>query len=318
MSPRTEYGSNAPAFQWTDLAKDLVRNLLYFEVFSYPVSDIELWETCTVPCAELAEIRAELNKMVAAGLVCRHGDWYCTQGSSDWAVQRAANNRRAQKYLHIAQKVGPWIGAFPYVRAVFVSGSLSKGVMPEDGDIDYFVVTRPGRLWVARTMLVLFKKLFLLNSKKYWCVNYFVDENHLVIEEQNRFTATEVVTLLPVYGADRYGEFMARNPWTQVYYPKFPLRGTHLVPLHRARWGKKIAERLLDSRLGAWLDERCMRATVKHWKSKFGGFSEEEFAVAMKSRKYVSKHHPQHFQRRVLDRYAVLLEQFGRDHGVGL
>ena len=26
--------------------------------------------------------------------------------------------------------------------------------MAEDGDIDYFVITEPGRLWIARTLLI--------------------------------------------------------------------------------------------------------------------------------------------------------------------
>ncbi len=303
---------------WSPVAKDLVRNMLYFEVFAYPVSERELWETSSMPDVTQEEIRSELDRLLDAGMVKRVGEWYATQDRNDWAVQREANNGRAHRYLKIASEIGPWIGIFPFVRAVFVSGSLSKGVMPEDGDIDYFVVTSPGRLWLARTMLVMFKKIFLLNSKKYWCVNYFVDEDHLTIEERNRFTATEVVTLLPVYGSDLYRDFLLLNRWVGGHFAQFPPRDCKQVPPSRSRWGKKIAEWLLDNRFGDWLDGRLMRSTVKHWMAKFEHLNPEEFSVALKSRKYVSKHHPQHFQRRVLDRYAALLEEYGHRNGVQL
>lgn len=290
--------------------------MLYFEVFSYPVSVEELLDTCALPGTTAEGVQETLALLAENGLVARNGEWYSTSPRPDWAKARAENAERGKEYLDIARRIGPWIGAFPYVRAVFVSGSLSKGVMPADGDIDYFVVTQPGRLWVARTLLVMFKKIFLLNSKKYWCVNYFVDENHLRIEEQNRFTATEVVTLMPVYGSEWYKAFLRENDWAKAYYPHFPPRDVQKVPPHRSRGGKWLGEAFLGTGLGTWLDRRMMYSTVKYWVGKFENLSPDEFAIALKSQRHVSKHHPQHFQQRVLNRHAELMARYEAEKGV--
>src|SRR5690606_3777846 len=101
-------------------------------------------------------------------------------------------NLMANKFSDIARKKAKLISQFPFVRGVMASGSLSKGYADEKSDIDFFIITIPNRLWIARTLLVLYKRIFLLNSHKFFCVNYFVDEKHLGIEEKNLFTATEL------------------------------------------------------------------------------------------------------------------------------
>jgi predicted nucleotidyltransferase len=87
------------------------------------------------------------------------------------------------------------IKRFPFVRGVFVTGSLSKNSSDSSSDLDFMVITRKGRLWIARTLLMLFKKIFLLNSYKYFCINFLLSEDNLEIEDKNVFTATEVMTV---------------------------------------------------------------------------------------------------------------------------
>jgi hypothetical protein len=100
-------------------------------------------------------------------------------------------------------------------------GLMAKGYMDEKSDLDFFVVTAPGRLWIARTILVMYKRLFLFNSHKYFCVNYFVDEVHLEIEEKNLFTSTELATVIPLSGATLYGNLMQANPWLRLFFPNY-------------------------------------------------------------------------------------------------
>jgi hypothetical protein len=44
--------------------------------------------------------------------------------------------------------------------------------------------------------------------------------------------------------------------------------------------------------------------TVQFWKRKFSHFDDQTFNVALKSRRYVSKHHPMYFQGKVLKHMA--------------
>lgn len=279
--------------------------LWYFDIFQYPLTAAEVFEYGN--CREVRpEAVAEiLEELVQEGLVFHFDGYYQSQNNSGWLPRRLEYNRRAAQFLPIARRMARLIGAFPFIRAVFVSGSLSKNCMAPDGDIDFFLITEPGRLWLARTLLVVFKKLFLLNSHKYFCVNYFVDTEHLEIEDKNLFTATETLTLLPLYGREWYMRFADANGWARDFLPNFPWRPDDAVAPHRRGLLKKVLEGVLGGRLGAWLDRKAMHFTVGYWRRKFKHFDERTFDGALRSRQYVSKHHPLYFQQKVMNAYAA-------------
>lgn len=282
----------------------VISALLYFEIFSYPLTIEEVSAYANHPGATLAELTECLDGLCKQAYVFQFGSFYQTQNRPEWVQQRLACNQRATDIMPIARRMSRFIGSFPFIRGVFVSGSLSKHCMRPDSDIDFFLVTQPGRLWLARTLLVLFKKLVLFNSHKYFCVNYFVDTDHLEIEEKNLFTATETITLLPLYGREWYAAFMSANAWVQPFFPNYPLRDSEQVSRQTRGIVKKSLEWLLGGRLGDWLDERSMRTTVGFWRRKFSHFDPGTFDVALKSRRYVSKHHPLYFQQKVLGLHA--------------
>ena len=284
--------------------------LLYFEIFSYPLTFEEICAFCPSGHQDKTQLQAGLNKMVDNGHLYKIEHFYLTQDKTEWVSTRKDNNRRAEKYLQKARMMTRLIRRFPFVRAVLVSGSLSKKVMPEDGDIDYFIITHPKRLWIARTFLVLFKKLFLLNSKKYFCVNYFVDELHLEIEEQNRFTATEVATLLPIYSQQHYDHFYQANQWVNKFYPNYPKQVVEEISTQKASKIQAALEFTMGGSFGERLDNWFMQRTIAFWNRKFEMMTPENFAVALKSRKYVSKHHPQNFQTKVKIAFQERVKHF--------
>jgi hypothetical protein len=104
---------------------------------------------------------------------------------------------------------------------VIISGSMSKGCLAEDGDIDYFIITRAGRLWIARTLAGrCTRKLVLFNSHRDFCVNYFIDDGTPCHRGSQPFTATEVLTLLPTYGQRQSRPTSSRhNTWAYAMLP---------------------------------------------------------------------------------------------------
>ena len=178
-------------------ARALLRTLLYFDLFDHPLRKEELLAFCDHP---VPDANAALTELIRLGSAHTDGEFIAIGDVTTLAVRRAERSERANSRMAKARRMSRLIDRFPFVRGVLLSGSISKGVLAEDADIDYFVITRPGRLWVARTLLILYKKIFLLNSRRDFCLNYFIDTDHLEIEDQNLFTATELVTLVPMQG----------------------------------------------------------------------------------------------------------------------
>ncbi len=278
----------------------VLKSLLYFDIFQYPLTATELAKLHPQRGIKPELLTETLQMLCAHALIHRNGDFYQIPASPSYAERRQRGNALAGKRMHRALQRSRLVAAFPYVQAVMISGSLSKNYMEEGSDIDFFIVTTPGRLWVARTLLIAFKKIFLFNSHKDFCLNYFIDTDHLEIEDKNIFTATEVAYLLPTHNPALYKEFRAANGWADNYYPNHGLRCIeNCAEIKRGIWGR-MGEWLLKGSLGEWLDARCMRLTIKRWHAKFQNIGPDRFEVAMRSRKYVSKHHPSAFQDRVI------------------
>ncbi|MBL7951561.1 MAG: nucleotidyltransferase domain-containing protein [Flavobacteriales bacterium] len=294
-----------------------LRVLAYFDVFSHPlkIDEILRFADDGPQCAELIE-RA-LGELSDHGIVQQHASYWGLSDIRTKVDRRIASERRAVARMPKAHGMSRRIARFPFVRAVFISGSMSKGCLAEDGDIDFFVVTTPGRLWVTRTLLVMYKKIFLLNSRRDFCVNYFLDTEHLTVEDRNRFTATEVVTLMPMYGNGTTEAFFERNAWAFGMYPAAPQPKSREVPIGNGRT-KGLMERLLGGRIGTVLDQWAMQLTWYYWKRKFSGMDVRSFEIALRTRTYVSKHHPRNFQKLVMDGYEKRMSMLEQRLGVPL
>jgi hypothetical protein len=251
--------------------------------------------------------------MVSQGDIAENNGFYQICPDPEWVSRRWDLNRRADGMMPLANRMSRFIGAFPFVRAVFVSGSLSKHCMAADGDIDFFIVTSPGRLWLSRTLMVLFKKIFLFNSHKYFCINYFVDTDHLEIHEKNLYTATELVTLLPMYGQEWCEKFVQANTWARAYLPLFPARAMYSVPGSTPDFLKKVLEKIFSGRLGEWLDVKAMQTTIAYRRRKFRHIDSQIFDSAFSSGRGHSKHHPLHFQGKILKAYRKRLHEEGTE-----
>jgi predicted nucleotidyltransferase len=52
--------------------------------------------------------------------------------------------------MELARKKAAFISKFPFIRGIFVSGSLSKNYADDKSDLDFFVVTSDGQSIVGR------------------------------------------------------------------------------------------------------------------------------------------------------------------------
>ena len=293
----------------------LLKPILYFSLFKYPLTEEEIFNFSKAESKE--QIKLDLIELVNDDIIYKIDDFYLTENNETLIKRRLEGNKMAKNIYQKALTVSRLISKFPYVEGVGISGSLSKGYYDDDGDIDFFIITSPKRLWIARTFLILYKKLFLLNSRKYFCVNYFISSNALEIEEKNIFTATELTTLLPMFGNGSFHKFYDKNKWVESYLPnKTVTDGLSKLNLVKKPTVTKITEYFLDSKIGDWLDAAFLRITYHKWKIKFNHLEERQFNVAMKSTKNISKHHPLNFQRKVIDRLNNRYDELREKHNI--
>jgi predicted nucleotidyltransferase len=295
----------------------LLKPLLYFSLFRYPLTEEEIFAFSEIKNKEA--FKKELNTLVKDKIIYNINNFYLFENNDTIVKRRLIGNQNAKDIYSKANKVSQFISKFPFVEGVGISGSLSKGYYDEDSDIDFFIITSSKRLWIARTILVLYKKIFLLNSRKFFCINYYISTNSLEISEQNRFTATELATMIPMYGNGSFHDFYEHNKWAYNFLPnKNIAEGLTNLNTIKKPFFTKLTERLLSNKLGNTIDALFLKITYKRWKVKFKHLDQDHFNIAMKSTKNVSKHHPRNYQKQVIDRLNQKYLEYHKKHNIHL
>jgi predicted nucleotidyltransferase len=285
----------------TQLQQAIVNVLHYFDVFHFPLRFEEIHQFIQQNCDE-QQLFIALNELVTQQEIYQLNDCYSLHDNQELVARKNVGFQLAQQKINRAKKIGKFIQCFPFVRMVAISGSLSKGYADQHSDIDFFIVTNSTNLWTSRTLLHAFKKLtFLVGQQHSFCMNYFIAESHLSIEEQNYFTAIELATLIPVTHPELGAKLVVTNEWITEFLPNYYRPITQKTEA-KTNIFKRIIEFVLGSKK---LNHFFMELTNKKWRKKWArkNFPMEAYDLAFKTRLYVSKNHDKNYQEKILKKY---------------
>jgi hypothetical protein len=284
--------------------ESVLKTLAYFDVFHYPLTrdEIQIFANISLTSAQMNETLTALQEQ---NRIFLQDELYSLQNNPLLIHRRRQGNNRAEALLKKAVGIGRFLYQFPFVRAVGISGSLSKNFAEQKGDIDFFIITKANRLWIARTIMHLYKKLtFITGRQHFYCMNYYIDETALTLEDQNIFTAMELKTLLPVAGEKTMQEFIAANTWANEWLPVCTYR-TQQIKDRRISFLKRIGEWLFAGKVGSRLDNYLMNTTARRWKKKEldGKKNSKGLTMGLITGKHFAKSNPGDFQQKVLSMY---------------
>jgi hypothetical protein len=279
-------------------------------MFDYPLKKNEIF-LFLGHCNDYREFEQALTNLLKDSAVFKMAEFYSLQNDFKLAIRRFRGNEKAISMLKNAERAANIISSFPFVRAVAVSGSLSKYFADEQSDIDFFIITRANRLWIARTLLHIFKKLtFIVHRQHHFCMNYFIDEEEPGIMEKNIYTAMEVATVLPLRDNGIFDQFFKANNWASVFFPNKYL---HTPPVKNAgkSWIKSLTEKSLNNKFGNSLDNFLMNQTAKKWNAKTLSNKKDNKGMLMSMHvgKHFSKPSPDVFQKKILQSYEDSLSE---------
>lgn len=293
-----------------ETAQNILKTLGYFDLFEYPLTEKEIYLFNQADVTDVA-IHTELELMLQEKIVFKVGEFYSLHNSYQLCERRRRGNKLAAEHLKTAGKVAKFLSRFPYVKAIAVSGSLSKNFATDKTDIDFFIITTANRLWIARTCMHLYKKLtFLWGRQNWFCMNYYVDEAAMEIPEKNIFTAVEIVTLLPMHGKDCLHEFMQRNRWTDSYFPLKHFNNSDSRDLKKGFFGR-LVEKVFSGRVGDIADTKLMQVTARRWqrKVKRQELNSRGGLLGMSIDRHFSKPDPKNFQDKTVRMYQEKIQQ---------
>ncbi len=160
----------------------------------------------------------------------------------------------------------------PYIRAVFVSGSLALGNTKKESDIDILVIAEHGHIWTARAFLTVFLSILgkyrqTNSTEDKICANHYITDRSLAIPFPSLYNAQ---TYAHFFAADPLSnkimkEFKKSNGWIASYLLHFDPdedknmhNETVKKPLRLSLYAaiKKILETILNPTAGAYLENK--------------------------------------------------------------
>jgi hypothetical protein len=243
----------------TPTEEAVLRTLLYADVFNFPMTLPEIHHfliaDAPVPLEQIAHALTH-SDILREAVAFSNGYYFCT-GRDKLVAIRAVREQASAALWEQAMCYGLWLARLPFVRMVALTGALAmrNAASPTD-DLDYVIVTAPGRVWLARGFAVLLVKLVKLRGVVL-CPNYVLSFTAMEQERRDLFIAHEVAQMVPIYGEPIYDALRARNRWVLRHMPNTESAFRAAVSGKIGRgWGivKQALELLLGGALGSHLE----------------------------------------------------------------
>jgi len=281
----------------------ILKCLHYFNLFDHPLTITEIQRFLSVHSTE-EDTSLHLSQLVHDQSVLKYKEYFGLQNINELVQCRIKYEKNAIHHHDISIKNGIIIQNLPFISGVCISGSLSKGVMKDDADIDYFIIAKGGKIWLAKFFVKSYKFLFLKNQKELFCTNYFISDKNLSIEEQNQYTATELATLIPINSKDIYEKLMSQNTWVQDYLPNINLNKIKSIDHpYQPKKFKVYTELLLSNGLGSLLNHSIRYLSIIRSNLKYKKNKTPDFELMYRSSLDQIKVHDSNHQQNTLRKY---------------
>lgn len=237
------------------LEQAILETLAYSDVFDYPLTLDELHKYLVVPAT-----KEEIKKCIEnINQVSSHEGYYFLSGRSEIVNTRKLRELKSKNIFNRAIFYGKVIGKFPFARMVALTGSLAMLNLSNEIDMDFMLITKSKRLWLARAFAVTFGRFIRLIGDKI-CINLLVSENNLHWNQHDLYSAREICQMIPVSGFDTHNNFRVVNLWTQEILPNDSFNKSNTK---QVSWLQKLFELPFLGKLGDTLEKWSMNFQMK-------------------------------------------------------
>lgn len=168
------------------------------------------------------KINKSLKKLLELSLIKTDGEYFFLQkkdllNRKQKAFFYHSKMKEAERFASLASKI-------PLIQAIALTGSAAVANANQKDDLDFMVICKKNSLWLTRFLLILLIKFMNKRPGKKrdgaWCVNLFLDENDLALDENKRtlYEAYEILQMCFIFDRQDYQDkFLAANQWLKNF-----------------------------------------------------------------------------------------------------
>lgn len=265
----------------------VLATLAYFDLFEYPLTLEETNRYLFKIEPDPHHIEITLNE---SQFIEKRGSYYQLIGEKSHIIDRHERALVAKQLWKRVDKFRWILGLVPFVSLIAVCNNLAYNNTDKESDIDLFVVTKPGRMFIARTFLTFWLQIFGIRRhgqkiKGRFCLSFFVTEKALDFEPLQKepidiYLAYWFQTLKPITGdLEIYDKFLTENErWLNKFFvgPLHPNMHRFKESPDWVQYLKKWQEKLLNSKWGDKLEAKLEQWQLKRAQKKLKNLLTEE------------------------------------------
>lgn len=280
----------------SNLIKKVYFTILYLNCLKHPPTTFEVWQhflDFSENGEEISfwEVSSSIKKLkIKNKIFLEKGFWLTKSQTSGLGKRRIICQKNSIIKLKKIKKRLDWIKFSPFVRAIFVTGTLSFKTASKDSDWDVLVLMKKNRIWLGRLILTSFliltgQKRTDLKIKNRFCLNHFLTEKNLIPANRNEYTSLESTFIFPVLNEKLFYNFIRLNwSWLRKFNPNFQFyrfnKSKFLVNENHSKKARNLFETSLEAfGVAGFLNRLCQEWMIKRIAKKSKDFSSEAVII---------------------------------------
>jgi len=205
--------------------------IAFFDLFDCPLTGFEIWQFLNIKC-EYIQVLSALEVLKNEKLIKeKNGYWFMRGRVEIFEVRRDRYNIAIDKFKRAGRTVRIFRYA-PWVKMIAVGNIMGANNTHEDGDIDLFIVTSPGKIWLTRFFCASIAQIFGWRprpgaEKNKICLSFFLSTNVMNLEKYKTrpddiYFHYWLASLCPIYDTGGYYQkLIQENGWIYDYLPNW-------------------------------------------------------------------------------------------------
>lgn len=215
------------------------KTLAFFEIFQHPLTNFELYQWLyNWGKIDLSSVMTEASRI---GIQEANGFFFLSSGERDLSVKRQSRAVSNDRKFALAGRAARLISWVPFIQLAAVCNTLSFNAAEQESDIDFFIITRPGRIWLVRFLVSIILSIFNLRRHGFdvtdkICLSFFISKDGLNLKKivlplderanPDIYLIYWLASLVPLINRDKILEkFWQANDWAFEYLANFDFGG---------------------------------------------------------------------------------------------
>ncbi len=166
------------------LTTSVLRALAFFDMFDFPLTLSEVHSGLDAKC-DFQELAFFVDKLVLGDVIKKDRGFYFLKDRVGIVENRIKQYNLVQKKYKLAKRAAR---LFKYINGVKLAAVCNNFSYQEKSDIDFFIITGAGRIWLTRFLVTVAAQVFGLrrHGKKITdriCLSFYVSEKGMGLEE---------------------------------------------------------------------------------------------------------------------------------------